>query len=318
MHRVLLPLPLDPEAEARLAAAAEVVRPPATDEPALCAAIADCDGAVVRTSVPVTRRLLAAGRRLRVVGVAGVGLDHVDVEAARELGVAVLHRPEASSDAVAELTVALMLQLLRPVPRLAAEYRAGRFEAARRRPHGVELRGRTVGIIGMGRIGSRVGRIVAAGFGATVIYNDIAAVGPFDFAAEPVEKAEVFARAEILTLHVPLTEQTRGMVNAGVFEQMGAGARLINTARGAVVMTDALVEALRSGRLAGAALDVTEPEPLPATHPLFEMEKCILTPHVAARTHEGMRRMYAIVDDVIEFLRRGSEPRASDGSEPRP
>ncbi|HPM22610.1 MAG TPA: NAD(P)-dependent oxidoreductase [Phycisphaerae bacterium] len=303
--RVLLVETLDADAEARLAAGAEVRRAPVSDEDTLCGLIADCDALVVRTSTPVRRRLLEAGRRLRVVGVAGVGVDRVDVAAAAELGIAVLNTPAASTDAVADLAVSFMLQLLRPTGRLADAYRRGEFHAARSGAHGCELRELTVGIVGMGRIGSRVARTCAAGFGARVIYNDIVAVGPFDFPAAPVSKETLWAASDIVTLHVPLTELTRGLINAAVLAQLRPTAILINTARGAVVDTAALTAALQAERLAGAALDVTEPEPLPPEHPLFACPRCIVTPHIAARTPGGLRRMYAVVDDVLAYLARG-------------
>jgi phosphoglycerate dehydrogenase-like enzyme len=303
MFRILLVEALDDEAERQLAAAAHVVRPPGADEDTLCELVRDCDALVVRTHHCVTQRLLEAGRRLCVVGVAGVGTDNVDVAAAQRLGIAVLNTPAAATDAVADLTVALMLQLLRPIPRLTGQYRQGQFRAARVRPHGWELGELTVGIVGMGRIGSRVGRTCAAGFGARVIYNDIVPVGPFDFAAKPVDKATIWADSDIVTLHVPLTEQTRGLVDGAVLSRFRPTAFLVNTARGAVVDTDALAAALGDGRLAGAALDVTDPEPLPPDHPLFACERCILTPHIAARTTRGMRRMCAVVDEVLAYLR---------------
>lgn len=306
---ILLPEPLAPDAEARLARGARVIRPRDLNENTLIAAIAECDALVARTSLPVTRALLAAGRRLRVVGVAGVGLDNVDEAAAAELGLALLHTPAAASDAVAELAVELMLSLLRPIGRLADDYRAGRFREARAAPHGRELRELTVGVVGMGRIGSRVGRIVAAGIGATLIYNDIAPVGPFDFAARPVEKSELWATADVITLHVPLTPQTRGLIDAAVLGRMKPGALLINTARGAAVDTAALLQALHNGRLGGAGLDVTDPEPLPGGHELLSLSNCIVTPHIAARTFGGLARMHAIVDDVLAYLDR-SPPRA--------
>jgi phosphoglycerate dehydrogenase-like enzyme len=302
--RILLVEPLDEDAERRLDAGAEVVRPPATDQETLRRLIADCDGLVARTHTAVTRTLLEAGKRLRVVGVAGVGLDRVDVDAAERLGVAVLHTPAAASDTVAEFTTALMLQLLRPVPRLAKAYGEGQFDSVRDVGHGRELRELTVGIVGMGRIGSRVGRICNAGFGATVLYNDIVEVGPFPFEATAVDKPTIWSESDIVTLHVPATELTRRLVDADVFARMRPSAYLINTARGVVVDTAALTAALREGRIAGAALDVVEPEPLPAAHPLFGLDNCLLTPHVAARTHGGLRRMCAVVDDVLAFLSR--------------
>jgi D-3-phosphoglycerate dehydrogenase len=300
--RILLTEPLDQEADARLHAAADIITPAARDEAALAAAIRDCDAVVARTHTPLTRQVLESGRRLRVVGVAGVGLDRVDLGAASELGLVVVHTPAAASDAVAELAMGLMIQLLRPIPRLAADYRAGRFREARAEPHGGELRERTIGILGMGRIGSRVARIGSAGFGARVLYHDIAPVGPFDFAADSTDQRSLWAESDILSLHVPLTDRTRQFINATVLNTLRPGALLINTSRGAVVDTDALVTALREQRLAGAALDVTDPEPLLPGHPLLTFDNCIVTPHIAARTYGGYRRMCDVVNDVLSQL----------------
>jgi phosphoglycerate dehydrogenase-like enzyme len=302
MFRVLLAAPLDEAAEARLAAGAEVLRPLGPTEGDLIAAVRDCDALVVRTNIPVSRTVLTAGKRLRVVGVAGVGVDQVDTVAAEEMGVQVLHTPGAASDAVAELAVGLMVTLLRPIHRLASEYRAGRYSQARAHPHGRELRDLTVGILGMGRIGSRVGRICAAGFGSRVLYHDIVPVGPFEFHAQAVSFEELISQSDIVTLHVPLTPATRHLLDREVLGRFRRGALLVNTARGAVVETEALVDALGSGRLGGAALDVTQPEPLPEGHPLFEMSNCIVLPHIAARTYGGLQRMYGVVDDVLAFL----------------
>lgn len=301
--RVLLVGRLDAAAEERLSAAADVVRCEESAFGADPAISGGFDAIVGRTNMRITRAVFAAGAgRLRVVGVAGVGLDHVDIHGAHEYGVRIVHTPHAASDAVAELSVALLLQLLRPIPRLAGEYAAGRFAAARVSPHGGELRGRTVGVVGMGAIGSRFARICAAGFGARVLYNDLAAVGPFDFGTTSVSKEEIWRACDVISLHVPLTAKTHGLMDAAVFEQLRGDCLLINTCRGAVVETAALVAALESGRLAGAGLDVTDPEPLPVGHPLLSHPRCIVTPHIAARTHAGLRNMYAVVDRVIEAL----------------
>jgi phosphoglycerate dehydrogenase-like enzyme len=247
-------------------------------------------------------------------------VDRVDLEAAEELGVRVINTPAAATDAVADLTVAFMLQLLRPVPRLMSAYQAGDFHPARQHAHGQELRERTVGIVGMGRIGSRVARTCALGFGARVLYNDIVPVGPWAFPAEPVDKPTLWHTADIITLHVPLTHDTRCLVDAAVFARMSPRALLINTARGAVVDTAALVAALARAALAGAALDVTDPEPLPAGHPLLRDARCILTPHIAARTHGGLRRRCAVGYDVLEYLRQcapaGAAGRQAHGRRP--
>lgn len=300
--KVLVAGPLDAAAEARLAEAGRVVRAPAWDEATLVGAIADCDALVTRTHIPVTRAVLRAGAKLRVVGVAGVGVDRVDVAAAAERDIRVVNTPAAATDAVADLTLALMLQLLRPIPRLADAYRRGEFAAARAAAHGTELCTHTVGIVGMGRIGSAVGRRCAA-FGARVLYNDIIPVGPFEFPAVEVTKRELWQQSTIVTLHVPATPQTLHMMNAGVLASLPAGALLINTARGNVVVTPALVEALHGGHLGGVGLDVTDPEPLPPEHPLFAQPDCVLTPHIAARTHGGLERMNAVVDEVLAVLR---------------
>lgn len=315
---VLLAHGLDESAEARLDRAVHVIRPAHADEAGLAAAVGDCDGLIGRTSTPITRRVLEAGRRLRVVGIAGVGLDNVDLTAADELGIEVLHTPAAASDAVAELTVSLMLQLVRPTASLSERYRAGEFASLRETPAGRELRELTVGILGMGRIGSRVGRIVSAGFGARTIYHDVAPVGPFPFAAQSVDRATLWRECDILTLHVPLTDRTRGSLDEAAFAALARRPWLVNTARGAVVVTDALVAALRAGQIAGAALDVTDPEPLPAGHPLFSMRQCVVLPHVAARTPGGMRRMFAVVDDVIARLTGQAGPTRPSAAGPVP
>ncbi|MFQ6048797.1 MAG: NAD(P)-dependent oxidoreductase, partial [Phycisphaerae bacterium] len=235
-------------------------------------------------------------------GIAGAGLDNVDSAAAEKLGIVIVNRPAAASDAVAEFTLALMLQLLRPIPRLAEAYRRGAFWSRRDQAHGRELGKLTVGIVGMGRIGSRVGRICNAGYGARVLYNDIVEVGPLAFEAAAVDKPTIWSKSDIVTLHVPATELTRNLINAEVLSQMRPTAYLINTARGVVVDTAALTGALAAGQIAGAALDVVEPEPLPARHPLFLLKNCILTPHAAARTYGGLRRMFGVVEDVLVLL----------------
>lgn len=301
--KILLTDSLSPEVEARLGTTADMLRAERNDEASLLAVIRGCDALIARTHTPVSRRLLQEADRLRVVGVAGVGVDRVDLAAARERGIVVLNTPAAASDAAAEFTVTLMLNLLRPVPRLSRQYQKGEFAATRAKPHGSELRELTVGIVGMGRIGSRVGRICAAGFGAKVLYNDIRPVGPFEFAAEAVDKSTLWRESDIVSLHLPLTDDTRGLIDTTTLSQFRPDALLVNAARGAIVKTDDLTQALGVGRIAGAALDVTDPEPLPPEHPLFSFENCLLTPHVAARTFGGLQRMLAVADDVLAFLR---------------
>lgn len=304
--RIALAGGLDADAEALLEARAVLVRVADWSEKSLASALADCDALIVRTFVPVTRRVLESTRGLRVVGVAGVGTDRIDMVAAAACDVAVLNMADAASDAVAEFTVALMLELLRPISRLSSEYRIGNFLPARKAPHGVELRELTVGIVGLGRIGSRVARICAAGFGATLLFYDIVEKSGLPFAARPTALDELLVRSDIVSLHVPLDESTRQLFDSRRFAQMKSGARLINTARGEVVDTAALGDALTVGNLGGAALDVTDPEPLPTNHALFTISNCIITPHVAARTVAGLRRMNEIAARVLAFLERSN------------
>ena len=167
---------------------------------------------------------------------------------------------------------------------------------------GRELCGLTLGIVGLGRIGTCVGRTCAAGPGMRVLYNDIVDVGPLDFEAAAVGKSELFRTADVVSLHVPLTPLTRQMINANVLATFKPGATLINTARGAVIDLAALADALRREKLAGAALDVFQPEPPPVDHPIRSAPNVLLSPHVAARTEAGLARMNDVVHDVIAVL----------------
>lgn len=302
MIRIVLAGALDAEAEARLAARSELLHVDPADAERLAEATERCDGLIVRTHTPVTAELLSHTNRLRVIGVAGVGTDKVDLEAAAARGVTVLNRAGAASDAVAELTVSLMMTLLRPTGPLSRKYAEGAFAEARATASGRELGALTVGIIGIGRIGSRVGRICAAGYGARVLYTDIREVGPFAFPCECVDREELLRQSDIVSLHVPLTPLTKDLIDTAALANLRRGALLINTARGAVIDTTALTEAVRSGAVGGCGLDVTEPEPLPPGHPLFSLANCVLTPHIAARTERGLRNMFGIVDDVLDFL----------------
>lgn len=292
---------------ARLRSAGEVRVLPMCDRASLMSAVADCDALVVRSYARVTAAVIEAGARLRVIGRAGVGLENIDVSAARARGVTVVYTPAAATNAVAEHTVGLMLSLERRVVAGDAMVRAGRFLEARRSFVSRDLRGLVLGVVGMGRIGSAVGRICAGGLGMRVIYNDVRPVGTPPFAAEAVDKRRLWAESDVVTLHVPLTDETRGMMDATVFECMKTSATLVNTSRGGVVDGVALAAALRTGRPAGAAIDVHDPEPPEAGDPLLTAPNCLLSPHVASRTTSGLARMNDVVDDVIAVL-RGASP----------
>jgi D-3-phosphoglycerate dehydrogenase len=300
----------------RLRTAGDVVHLERPDEAELVAALADADAVLVRTYTPITAKVLEAAPRLKVIGRGGVGVENIDVDAAAARKIVVVHTPAAATEAVAELTVGLMLALERKIVAGDARVRAGDFAAARSEAIGRELGLCTLGIVGMGRIGRAVGRIASVGLGMRLVYNDIAEVGPFDFPAEAMSKPEVYAAADILTLHVTLTDLTFKLIDANALRQLQPTTTVINTARGAVLDTEAVAGALRDGRLAGAAVDVFDDEPPPPDHPLLNAPNVILSPHAGARSPRGQARMNDVVNDVIAVL-EGRSPQYRVPAEPR-
>lgn len=294
-----------------MCAVGEVTILESCDPDTLQAAVRNCDALLVRTNARITRDLLDQAGCLRVIGRGGVGLDNIDLDAARDRGIAVVYAPAAATDAVADLTVGLMLCLLRRIGKGDAAVREGRFLEERAAHRARELSELTLGIVGLGRIGRAVARRCRAGFGMNVIFNDIVAPGWLGFAATPVDLGTLVATADVVSLHVPLTDQTRHLIDGDALASLKRGAILLNTARGAVVDSQALAAALQEGagggRLAGAALDVVDPEPLPQGHPLLAAPNTLFTPHVGARTEAGLSRMSGVVEDVIRVL-DGREP----------
>lgn len=278
------------------------------DEQALRESLHECDALLVRSYARVTRAVIESAPRLRVIGRGGAGVDNIDLAAARERGIVVVHTPEAATAAAADLTVGLLLSLVRHVAPADGMVRRGDFFAARERWVGRELRDLTLGIIGLGRIGKAVARRCHHGFGMRIVYNDIVPVGPLDFEATALSKLELYGRADVVSLHVPLTEDTRHLIDDSVLALFKRGAYLINTSRGAVVDGRALAKALSQGRLGAAALDVFDPEPLPADHPLLSAPNTLFTPHIGARTDRSLQAMNAVIDDVIAVL-EGRPPR---------
>lgn len=306
--RILVTERYSQEAMERLSAVGEVTLLDRRDEPTLIAAVADADALVVRTHTTVTRRVIESGAHLRVIARGGVGLDNIDLAAARERGIPVVYTPAASTHAVADFAIGLILAAQRRIARLDREIRTGDFAALRSRDPGCsELRHQTLGIIGMGRIGSQVARRAALGFDMRVIYNDIRPVGPFPFPATSASRDQLLATADVVSLHVPLTTLTRAMIDAAALARMKPTACLINTSRGPVVVATDLATALHEGRIAGAAIDVFDPEPPPPDNPLRSAPNCVLTPHVASRSREGLAAMNDVVDDVVAIL-QGRRP----------
>ncbi|HEX3353900.1 MAG TPA: phosphoglycerate dehydrogenase [Terriglobales bacterium] len=270
----------------------------------LAAQLETADALIVRSAVQVNADLLEHASKLRVIGRAGVGVDNIDLDAATRKGIAVMNTPGANAIAVAEHTLALMLAMARHIGRANELMHAGKWE--KKSLQGTELRGKTVGIVGLGRVGMEVARRARA-FGMQVVAHD-----PFVSTAVAKEQGirmgkleEVYAASDYLSLHVGLTPQTSGMINAESIAKMKAGVRLVNCARGELIDEAALAQALKQGRVAGAALDVFTEEPL-KNSPLTAIENVILTPHIAGSTREAQEAVgYQIAHQVKEYLKDG-------------
>ncbi len=281
------------------------------DQAELMRQVAECRALIVRNQTKVTAELLAAAKKLVVVGRAGVGLDNVDVEAATRGGVLITSTPDQNAISVAELAIGLMLSLARMIPVANEDTKAGHWN--RQRFLGNELYGKTIGILGAGKIGYLTARRAQA-FGMKVLAYD-----PFlsrdnvllsELQAELVGLDELLERADVVSCHLPATKSTLGLLNAERFARMKPSATFINTARGEVVVESDLVAALKTGQLAGAALDVRSKEP-PVAGELEQLANVILVPHIAAFTHEAQQRVTnTICQDVGRVLSGGKAENA--------
>jgi D-3-phosphoglycerate dehydrogenase len=264
----------------------------------------DADGLVVRSAVQVDDALLEHAPKLRVIGRAGVGVDNIDADAATRRGIVVMNTPGANAIAVAELTIGLMLALARQLPKANGALHQGKWE--KKSLSGAELRGKTLAVLGLGRIGLEVAQR-AASFGMQIIGHDpfVAPALARERGVELVDMDALFARADYLTLHVGLTPQTTNIINAKNLAAMKKGVRIVNCARGELVEDAALLAALDSGKVAGAALDVFRDEPL-KNSPYFGRENVILTPHIAGSTAEAQEAVgIQIAAQVREYLKLG-------------
>ena len=309
--RVLIADPLPDAGLAPLAGDEfEMVRSTGLSGRALADALADVDAVVVRSETRITADVLPSNGRLRVIGRAGVGVDNIDVEAATARGIAVMNAPAGNTISAAELTLALLLATVRRVAEADRSLREGRWERGKFK--GVELNGRTLGLVGAGRIGSTVARRAQA-FGMSVIAFDpyLTVERAQSLHIEPVELDDLLARADVVTLHVPLTDATRGLIGPAQLARMKQGAILVNAARGGVVDEAALAAALADGHLGAAALDVFEEEPLPARHPLRDAPRLVMTPHLGASTAEAQHNVaIEIAESVRDALLLGDLGRA--------
>jgi D-3-phosphoglycerate dehydrogenase len=267
--------------------------------------LADAEGAIVRADVVVDAALLARAPRLRVLARTGVGVDLVDVEAATARGIAVVITPGSGTRAVAEGVLAHALHLVKRLAPLTRLVREGRW--AERAGEAVgDLDGATIGIVGYGRIGRRVGELAAA-FGMRVLANDPGSPPPP--AVDCPDLGELAAASDVLTLHAPLTEATRHLVDAGVLARTGPGTVLVNCGRGGLLDLDAALAALESGRLGGVGLDVFDPEP-PRHHPLFDHPNVVLTPHLMGLTRRATAATFAAAARGVTDVLAGRRPAA--------
>jgi D-3-phosphoglycerate dehydrogenase / 2-oxoglutarate reductase len=266
--------------------------------------IGDYDGIVIRSATKLTAEVLERAGRLKVIGRAGVGVDNVDVEAATRRGIVVANAPESTVTSAAEHTIGLLVALARNIPQAHAALKQGRWE--RSAWGGIELEGKTLGVLGFGRIGQQVARR-ALGLGMRVTaYDPVVAKERFrELGVERAESADhLLAAAEFLTLHLPLTPETRGFLGRDAIGKLPDGARVVNAARGELVDEDALADALRSGKLAAAALDVFSEEPY--SGPLLELDNVVVTPHLAASTEEAQDRAGVIVAEQVAAALEGA------------
>jgi D-3-phosphoglycerate dehydrogenase len=268
--------------------------------------VRDYDGLVVRSETKVTAALMDEAVRLRAIGRAGVGVDNIDVAAATSRGVIVMNAPDGNTMTTAEHTLALLLALARRVPQAHASLQGGKWE--RKKFIGVELRGKTLGVVGLGRIG-RVVASRARGFEMKVLAFDpfIAPEQAREMELELAPLEEVCARADFLTVHTPLTAETRGIMGARELACMKRDVRIINCARGGLIDESALYEALKEGRVAGAALDVFEEEPPPQTNPLLQFDCVITTPHLGASTREAQEGVaVTVAEQMRDYFQTGA------------
>ncbi|MBW1974712.1 MAG: phosphoglycerate dehydrogenase [Deltaproteobacteria bacterium] len=268
--------------------------------------VKEFDALVIRSATKVTSDVVNAGERLKVIARAGIGLDNVDIEAATRKGVVVMNTPEGNVITTAEHTIAMILAVSRNIPQANASLKSGKWEKKKFR--GKEVFNKVLGIIGVGRIG-RVVADRAKGLKMQVIAYDpyISPDAVEKLGIEAVDFDELLSRSDYITVHTPLTQETRNLINKDTFKKVKRGVFIINCARGGIVNEEDLAEAIKDGTVAGAAVDVFTSEPPPADHPLLQLDKVVVTPHLGASTEEAQENVaIAVADQVIDYLLRGT------------
>lgn len=278
------------------------------DEKDLIDQVADVDGIIIRANGSVTQDIIESGSKLKVIGRHGVGLDAIDLEAARKNGVRVVYTPMAAKESVAEHFVGLALMLGKKMRLADMALRDGRWQA-RYELIGSELYGKTLGVLGFGRIGQQTARICKCGFNMQILYYDQLdyAEAEAELNAERVDESTLFKKADFISINLPLLPETRHFVNTKLLNYMKPSAFLINMARGPIWNEADVISALKDKRIAGAGSDVYEIEPISPDNPLLKLDNFAGTPHMSAHTEEGMIRMSMVAKDVLAVL-EGREP----------
>ncbi|MDR3575437.1 MAG: hydroxyacid dehydrogenase [Anaerolineaceae bacterium] len=302
--KILLTDGLEENGQAIMRKSAEVDDRGGISADELLQVVGEYDAIIVRGRTKVTPAVFDAGKKLKVVGRSGVGVDNIDLAAAKQHGVTVVNAPVATSIAVAELAFGMMLALVRELPRADASMKNGKW--LKKEMEGTEVYGKTLGVVGFGRIGSNVAQRAAA-FGMKILAYD-PLLSPEEIqkrGGEPVTLDQLYANSDFITLHVPLSSETRGMINAETFNKMKKGVRVICAARGGVIDEAALLAALESGQVAGAGLDVFATEP-PGQTALISHPRVVATPHVGAQTIEAQQRAAGDIGTEVLAALQGS------------
>ncbi len=267
--------------------------------------IPNYEGLVVRSATKVTKEVIAAGTRLRIVGRAGTGLDNVDTDAATRRGIVVMNTPGGNTITTAEHAMSMIASMSRKIPQATASTRSGKWEKSKFM--GTELYNKTLGLVGLGQIGSYVAKL-AQGWSMNVIGFDpyLAEDRARQMGIEVVELEEIFTRSDVISVHTPLTNETRGLINRDTLAKMKDGVMIVNCARGGIIDEKDLAEALQSGKVASAAFDVFEQEPVSPDNPLLALENFVCTPHIGASTEEAQENVaIGIAEQFVDYFKRG-------------
>jgi len=308
--RVLISEPIHPSGITLLAQHAEVINLPDRPGETVDQYLPSADAVIVRTARLDANRL-ASAPRLKIIGKHGVGVDNIDVAAARARGIVVTSTPGANAQAVAEHALTMMFMLTRRIPTVSRMLRDGQFEVARGAAMANDLAGKTLGLVGVGNVGARLATICRTAFAMRVLAFDpyVRPERAAELGVELVSGLSPLLRvSDVISIHSPLTPETRGLIGASALAEVKPDAVLVNCARGGIVDEAALLDALKAGRLAGAGLDVFAQEPVPTDHPLLALENVVATPHVAGASQEAFATIaQTVAEDVLRVL-RGEEP----------